>query len=66
MKIEDLRLKIGKLKISFVILISSLFKPKLKSKDLKKMDFSTSAQGMGISFTDKVRNVFRHKWIKKQ
>ncbi|MHB0945754.1 MAG: hypothetical protein ACYC3B_01105 [Sedimentisphaerales bacterium] len=40
---------------------------KLKSTpdDLKKMEFSTSSQRLGISFTDKIRNVFRHKWVKK-
>lgn len=33
--------------------------------DLKDADFKTSTQRMGLRFTDKVRNVFRHKWLKK-
>jgi hypothetical protein len=63
--IEDLRLKIENLKISFVIFISSLFKKKLKSKNLKEIDFSTSTQKLGVRFTDRIRDIFRHKWIKK-
>jgi hypothetical protein len=57
--------RIENLKVSLVMFFSSLFKSKAKSKDLKEMEFSSSTQKMGISFTDKIRNVFRHKWIKK-
>jgi hypothetical protein len=64
-RIEDLRLKIENLKISFVIFISSLFKKKLKSKNLKEMDFSTSTQKIGVRFTDRIRDIFRHRWVKK-
>jgi hypothetical protein len=64
-RIEDLRLKIENLKISFVIFISSLFKKKLKSKNLKEIDFSTSTQKMGVRFTDRIRDIFRHRWVKK-
>jgi hypothetical protein len=39
---------------------------KINSKDLRDADFKTSAQGMGVSFTEKIRDVFRHKWIKKR
>jgi len=53
------------LRISLVMFISSLFKPRQKPLDLKKKDFSTSTQKMGLSFTDKIRDAFRHKWIKK-
>ena len=42
-----------------------LFKPKATADDLKKMDFSSSSQGFGLSFTDKIRDIFRHRWIKK-
>jgi hypothetical protein len=64
-RIEDLRFKIENLKISFVIFISSLFKKKLKSRDLKEMDFSTSTQKIGVRFSDRIRDIFRHRWVKK-
>jgi hypothetical protein len=31
--------------------------------DLKRADFPTSTQRLGIRFTDKIREVFRHKWL---
>jgi len=58
-------LKIEDLKIAFVLFISSLFKKKIKANDFKKMEFSTSTQKLGLSFTDRIRDIFRHKWIKK-
>ncbi|PKL46899.1 MAG: hypothetical protein CVV39_06540 [Planctomycetes bacterium HGW-Planctomycetes-1] len=58
MKIEDL-------KIAFVLFISSLFKRKRGANDFKKMEFSISTQKMGVRFTDKIRDIFRHRWIKK-
>jgi hypothetical protein len=45
--------------------ISGLFRLKTTPNDLKKMEFSSSSQRLGISFTDKIRNAFRYKWIKK-
>jgi hypothetical protein len=41
---------------------------KLKSTlgDLKKMDFSSSSQRLGVSFTDKIRDIFRNRWVKKR
>jgi hypothetical protein len=45
--------------------IYSLFRPKATSNDLKRMEFSTSTQKLGISFTEKIRNVFRYKWMRK-
>lgn len=65
MRIEDLRLKIENLKISLVMLISSLFKSKTKPKKLQDMEFSSSTQKIGVSFTEKIRNVFRNRWINK-
>jgi len=35
------------------------------AEDLKRMEFKTSTQRLGIRFTDKIRNVFRFKWLKK-
>jgi len=40
-------------------------KPKPETKDVKKIDFETSTQKMGVRFTEKIRNVFRFRWIKK-
>lgn len=34
-------------------------------QDMQKLEFKTSAQRMGISFTDKLRDAFRHRWLKK-
>jgi hypothetical protein len=51
--------------LGILVFIRGLFKLKTTPDDLKKMEFSSSSQLLGISFTDKVRNVFRHKWIKK-
>jgi hypothetical protein len=45
--------------------IYSLFRPKATSNDLKRMEFSTSTQKMGVSFTDKIREIFRYKWMRK-
>jgi hypothetical protein len=35
------------------------------SKALKNIEFKNSTQKLGISFTDKIRDVFRNKWLKK-
>ncbi len=34
--------------------------------DLQQADFSTSTQRLGISFSEKIRDVFRFKWIRKR
>ena len=33
--------------------------------DLHKAEFKTSTQRLGLRFTEKIRNAFRGKWIKK-
>jgi hypothetical protein len=33
--------------------------------DLKQADFKTSTQQMGIRFTEKIRDAFRFRWLKK-
>ena len=45
--------------------IVSLFAKKTPKKNLKDIDYTSSTQKMGITFTDKIRNTFRGKWIKK-
>lgn len=32
--------------------------------DLKRADFTTSTQRLGISFGEKIRDVFRFRWLK--
>lgn len=38
---------------------------KVSGEELKKGDFPVIAQKMGVSFTEKIRNKFRSRWIKK-
>jgi hypothetical protein len=33
--------------------------------DLSRMEFKSSTQRMGIRFSEKIRQVFRFKWIRK-
>jgi hypothetical protein len=35
-------------------------------KDLQRADFPASTQRLGISFSEKIRDVFRFKWIRKK
>ena len=46
---------------------SSLFGKSAKptAEDLSRADFKTSSQRIGVRFTNKVRNVFRNRWLKK-
>jgi hypothetical protein len=66
---ENLKLKTqnsgrGLFLLGLITFIYSLFRPKASAGDMKRMEFSASTQKMGISFTDKIRNVFRHRWLK--
>ena len=36
------------------------------SADLQRAEFKTSTQRLGIRFTERIRDVFRFKWIRKQ
>jgi hypothetical protein len=50
------------------VLIALLFKtplPDVTGKDLRKHDYSTSTQRMGIRFTERIRNAFRLRWIRE-
>jgi hypothetical protein len=40
--------------------------PKPTPADLQQAEFKTSTQRLGIRFTEKIRDVFRFKWLKKQ
>jgi hypothetical protein len=48
-------------------LLSLFGKPARKpvADDLKRADFKTSAQILGVRFSEKIRDVFRFKWIKR-
>jgi len=49
-------------------LLASIFLKKAMkptSEDLKKAEFKSSTQRMGLRFTEQIRNIFRFKWIKK-
>lgn len=35
------------------------------AEDLSRMEFKTSTQRLGIRFIEKIRDVFRFRWIKK-
>jgi len=45
--------------------VYSLFRSKPTLEDMGKMEFSTSTRRLGLSFTDKIRDIFRHRWMKK-
>jgi hypothetical protein len=34
--------------------------------DLRKAEFQTSTQRLGIRFNEKIRDVFRFRWIRKR
>jgi hypothetical protein len=36
------------------------------SKDLRRMEFKTSTQRMGVRYGERIRDVFRFKWIRKK
>jgi hypothetical protein len=33
--------------------------------DLRKHDYHTSTQRMGLSFTERIRNTFRFRWLRR-
>jgi hypothetical protein len=49
-------------------ILSSIFgksQPKPTSADLQRAEFKTSTQRLGLRFTERIREIFRHRWIKK-
>ena len=36
------------------------------TEDLKKAEFKASSQRLGIHFSDKIRDIFRFRWIKRK
>lgn len=35
------------------------------AEDFTRMEFKTSTQRLGIRFSERIRNVFRFRWIKR-
>ena len=38
---------------------------RLTSADLRKHDYSTSTQRLGIRFAERIRDTFRFRWLKR-
>ncbi|MBN1973017.1 MAG: hypothetical protein JW787_05220 [Sedimentisphaerales bacterium] len=36
------------------------------NEDLKKADFKTSTQRLGVRFSEKIRDIFRFRWLRKK
>jgi hypothetical protein len=55
--------------LGFVAGLILVFFPKSVRKptneDLKQVEFSASAQRLGVRFTERIRDVFRFKWLKR-
>lgn len=39
---------------------------KVTTEDLKKAEFKTGTQRLGIRFSEKIRDVFRFRWLRKR
>ncbi|MFA5554129.1 MAG: hypothetical protein WCZ89_03210 [Phycisphaerae bacterium] len=44
------------------------FKPKKKitNDELRRADYRITAQSLGVRFTERIRDVFRFRWIRKK
>jgi hypothetical protein len=54
-------------RLGFLAGLATLFgrRKKTTADDMQKLEFKASTRRMGITFTDKIRDLFRHKWLKK-
>jgi hypothetical protein len=59
-----IRSALGLLAASLLLLFGKS-PPKPTADDLKRTEFKTSTQRLGIRFTERIRNVFRFRWIRK-
>jgi len=50
------------------VLLSIFGKSRAKptAEDFKRTEFKTSTQRMGVRFTEKIRDVFRFRWLTKR
>ncbi len=39
--------------------------PEITRDDLRKNDYSTNTQRMGVRFTERIRSAFRFRWIRE-
>ena len=49
-------------------ILASVFRVKpanQSAEDLKRAEFGTSTQKIGVRFTERIRDVFRFEWLKK-
>ncbi|MBW8039633.1 MAG: hypothetical protein FVQ85_06495 [Planctomycetes bacterium] len=63
------RAKINSLLALFASLLLSIFgksPPGPTTADLQRAEFKTSTQRLGIRFTEKIRDVFRLRWLRKR
>jgi hypothetical protein len=51
--------------IAGLFLIFSKSKKKITTDELQKADYKISTQSLGISFTERIRDVFRFRWLRK-
>lgn len=61
--------KFNSLLALFVSLLLSIFgksPPKPTVADLQRAEFKTSTQRLGIRFTERIRDVFRFRWLRKR
>lgn len=50
---------------AFLLHYFSRKKRQITTHDLKKAEFKTDSRAIGVNFNDKIRRVFRPKWLKK-
>jgi len=39
--------------------------PRIAATDLRKHDYSISTQRMGLRFTERIRDTFRFRWLRR-
>ncbi|MDH7600094.1 MAG: hypothetical protein QHH07_10750 [Sedimentisphaerales bacterium] len=40
-------------------------RPKVSVQDLSRMEFKASTQRIGVRFTERIRQIFRYRWIRR-
>ena len=48
-----------------IMLIFGRSAPKPTVEDLKRAEFKSSTQRLGLRFTERIREVFRFRWLRK-
>lgn len=65
----SLGVKINSLLALFASLLLSIFgksAARPTAADLQRAEFKTSTQRLGIRFTERIRDIFRHRWLRKR